>query len=63
MSHSDVSYGPANFSWCFTHSSQIRAMPLQVPKATATLYLNLPKHTASPGEALGHLEKLQNDFF
>lgn len=54
---SNVSYGSANFSSCFTHSSQIPAMPLQVPTATATLYLKC-QNTQLPDEALVHLQKL-----
>lgn len=65
LDNSDVSYGSANFSSCFTHSSQIPAMPLQVPTATATLYLKC-QNTQLPDERLWCTYRncmLQKDIF
>lgn len=62
LDNSNVSYGSANFSSCFTHSSQIPAMPLQVPTATATPHLNC-QNTQLPDESIGALTQtvLQRD--
>lgn len=63
--NSNVSYGSANFSSCLTHSSQIPAMLLQVPKATATLHLNC-QNTQLPHERLWGTYRnctLQKDIF
>lgn len=55
LDNSNVSYGSANFSSCLTHSSQVPAVPFQVPKATTTLYLNCQNTQL---RALMNLQKL-----